>query len=55
LLPPLDLTSSCVNGKAVNQVKTSDTQHKIFNQGLSGIIDEDLLLLDGINLVYPSS
>ncbi|MFO7952872.1 MAG: oxaloacetate decarboxylase subunit alpha [Bacillota bacterium] len=55
-LPPLELNSSCVNGKAVNQVKEKNNNGKAQSDlKLDAIfsIDENLIWNDAANIVYP--
>ncbi len=53
LLPPLELSSSCVGGKVVNRatsrnIEPGDVQPESFY-----LVDETLIWTDGLNTVYP--
>ena len=55
-LPPLELNSSCVNGKAVNEVKEknkANENHSNFRLEALFSIDENLVFNDGAVAVYP--
>ncbi len=54
LLPPLELSSSCVAGKAVNTTGKKVGEEVSFNLEAIFAVDQDMLWSDDFNIVYPA-
>jgi len=53
-LPPLELSSSCSNGKVVNKVKPAKNDQENLQAEQFNLIDETLIWNDDDNFVYPA-